>query len=411
MKSDPKGRSDPVRRSEPGGLPEKGVIPLTVPEISGREWEYLKDCLDTGWVSSVGSYVDRFEESCAEACGVRRAVAAVNGTAALHAALMAAGIGPDEEVLVSALTFIAPANAVRYCGAWPVFIDAEPDFLQMDPERLEEFLKEGCRQEGGTTINKATGRRVTGIIPVHILGHPVDLDPVLNLASEFGLALIEDASEGLGGLYRGRPMGSMGRAGTLSFNGNKLITSGGGGMVLTDDEALAERVRYLTTQAKDDPKEYVHREIGYNYRLTNIQAALGLAQMERLAEYVAAKKRIARRYQEAFSGLPGIEPMARADWAGSTFWLYTVKLDGDSRPLMRYLEEQDIQTRPLWQPLNQSPAQAGSPGTDCPVAEELNRRCLSLPCSVGLSESDQDRVIRAVADFLGKESGLKEETD
>ena len=386
--------------SEPGSIPQTGTIPLSIPEISGREWEYVKDCLDTGWVSSVGSYVDRFEELCARALGVGRAVATVNGTAALHTALLAAGIRPEEEVLVSDLTFIAPANAVRYAGAVPVFVDAEPDYLQMDPARLADFLKNCCRREGGATVDKATGRKVTAVIPVHILGHPVDLDPILELASEFGLTVIEDATEGLGGTYRGRPLGGMGLAGCLSFNGNKLITTGGGGMVLTDDEALADRVRYLTTQAKDDPLEYVHGEVGYNYRLTNILAALGLAQMERLDEYVAVKRRIARRYERAFKDLPGIEPMKEAPGVESAFWLYTVKTGRDSRSLMRELAGESIQTRPLWQPLHLSPAHAASPRTDCPVAEELYRRCLSLPCSVGLSEADQERVIEAVSRFV-----------
>ena len=381
-------------------MPGEGTIPLSVPEISGREWEYVKDCLDTGWVSSVGSYVDRFEEQCAAALGVERAVATVNGTAALHAALLTVGIGPGEEVLVSDLTFIAPANAVRYAGAMPVFVDAEPDYLQMDPVRVRDFLENGCRRENGITVNKATGRRVTGIIPVHILGHPVDLDSVLDLAREHGLVVIEDASEGLGGTYKGRPVGSMGAAGCLSFNGNKLITTGGGGMVLTNDQALADRVRYLTTQAKDDPLEFIHGTVGYNYRLTNVQAALGCAQIERLDEYAAKKKRIAARYQEAFENLPGIEPMARADYADPSFWLYTVKVAKDSRPLMRGLAWEGIQTRPLWQPLHLSPAHAGSPHASCPVAEELYGRCLSLPCSVGLGEADQDRVIQAVSRII-----------
>ena len=270
----------------------------------------------------------------------------------------------------------------------------------MDPARLADFLKNGCRREGAATLNKATGRKVSGIIPVHILGHPVDLDPVLELAAEFGLVVVEDAGEGLGATYKGRAVGTLGRAGCLSFNGNKLLTTGGGGMVLTDDPELADRVRYLTTQAKDDPKEYVHGAVGYNYRLTNVQAALGLAQLERLEEYLAVKRRIAARYREAFSALPRIQPMAQAEWAESSFWLYTVKLDTDSRPLMRALAGQGIQSRPLWQPLHLSPALAGSPKAECPVAEGLQRRCLSLPCSVGLDEADQERVIGAVTRFL-----------
>ena len=395
----------PNNPERPGAGPKDGLIPLSVPEISGKEWEYVRDCLDTGWVSSAGSYVDRFEELCARSLGVGRAVATVNGTAALHSVLLAAGIGPGEEVLVSDLTFIAPANAVCYLGAVPVFIDAEPEYFQMDPERLAGFLKTKCRREGGATVDKATGRRVTGIIPVHILGHPVDLDPILELAREFGLKVIEDASEGLGAKYKGRNLGGSGLAGVLSFNGNKLITTGGGGMVLTDDKELADRIRYLTTQAKDDPEEYVHGEVGYNYRLTNIQAALGLAQMERLGEYVARKKAIASRYKAAFLHLPGIEPMAEAQGVESASWLYTVKTAENSRPLMKALAGEGIQTRPLWQPLHLSPAQSGSPQNDCPVAEELYRRCLSLPSSVGLSEKDQDRVIEAVTRHIQKGNG------
>lgn len=378
------------------------AIPLCEPCIAGNEWAYVKECLDTNWVSSVGAYVDRFERMLAEASGTRWAVAAVNGTAALHLACIVAGVCPDDEVLVSALTFIAPANAIRYAGAWPVFVDAEPDYWQLDVVKARRFLEEECTWDGRVVRNRTSGRPVRAILPVHVLGHPVDMDPLLALAREFGLAVIEDATESLGATYRGRPVGQLGDVGCFSFNGNKLITAGGGGMLVTDEESMAQRARYLSTQAKDDALEYVHGDIGYNYRLTNLQAALGVAQMERLDEHVAAKRRIAARYSAAFRELPGLTPMREAPWAESAHWMYTVLVDEQqfglgSRALLRQLAARGIQARPLWEPLHRSAAHAGAPRTDCAVAEHLNRVALSLPCSVGLTAEDQERVVAAVS--------------
>src|SRR5271157_3336425 len=391
----------PTETLAPGAPPTAGFIPLIVPEIRGNEWRYVKDCLDTNWVSSVGSYVDRFEQMVAQQAGTKHAVATVNGTSALHVALLVAGVRPDDEVLVSTLTFIAPVNAIRYVGAWPVFIDAEPVYWQMDPARVVEFLERDCRWSDGTLYNRRTGRRVTAVIPVHVLGHPVDLDPILEVAREFGLKVIEDATEGLGATYKGRGLGCLGDLACFSFNGNKIITTGGGGMIVTNNEAWARKAKYLTTQAKDDPIEYVHEEVGYNYRLTNLLAAVGCAQMEQLVAYVAAKRKIAARYTEKLQNLPGIVPMRNASWAGSTFWMYTIlveeeKFGMDSRQLMRKLDSQQIQCRPLWQPIHQSPAHMSKNMVVLPVAEQLARRGLSLPCSVGLTESEQDRVIEAV---------------
>ncbi|MBX6331155.1 MAG: LegC family aminotransferase [Gemmatimonadaceae bacterium] len=385
----------------PGAPAPAGFTPLCVPEIRGNEWAYIKDCLDTGWVSSVGAYVDRFERAVADAVGARYAVATTTGTAALHVALLLAGVERDDEVLTSTLTFIAPANAIRYVGAWPVFIDAEPGTWQMDPQKVTDFLERGCEWRDGALRNRATGRRVRAIIPVHILGHPVDTDPVLDVARKFGLTVIEDATESLGARYRGRPVGHLGDMACFSFNGNKLLTTGGGGMLVTDDEALAKRARYLTTQAKDDPVEYEHHEVGYNYRLTNLQAAMGVAQMEQLDAYVAAKRRIASTYAEALGEIPGLTIMPEASWAWSTFWMYTVLVDADtfgigSRELLKTLERARIQTRPLWQPLHRSPAHRGAFAVDCSTAEDLHRRALSLPCSVGLTPESQREVIDQV---------------
>jgi perosamine synthetase len=390
-----------LSRTQAAGAERRSPIPLCVPEIRGNEWKYVRECLDTGWVSSVGRFVERFEGAVAKAVGAQHAVATVNGTAALHVALLLAGVEPGDEVLVSTLTFIAPVNAIRYVGAWPVFIDAQESDWQMDPNRVEFFLRKSCERRGELVMNRATGRQVRAILPVHILGHPVDMDRIRNVAREFRLPVIEDATEALGVWYRGRAAGRIGSIGCFSFNGNKLITTGGGGMIVTDNGEWAARARYLTTQAKDDPVEYVHGAVGYNYRLTNVAAALGVAQMEQLKEYIDIKRRIAATYDQAFLHVPGIAPLREPEGAFSTFWMYTVRVDASrfglgSRELLAHLEEKGIQTRPLWQPIHRSVPHRGEPLADCPVAEALHRDALSLPCSVGLSPEDQDEVIRAV---------------
>jgi perosamine synthetase len=382
--------------------PSAERIPLCAPEIAGHEWKYLKDCLDTGWVSSVGAWVSRFEQAIAERVGARHAVAAVNGTAALHLALLAAGVRPDDEVLVSTLTFIAPANAIRYAGAWPVFVDAEPRHWQMDPERVVGFLG-SCRWRDGALFNPVTGRRIRAILPVHALGHPVDLEPILAVARKYDLAVVEDATESLGATYRGKPVGHLGDIACFSFNGNKLITSGGGGMVVTDREDWARQARYLSTQARDDATEYIHHAIGYNYRLTNIQAALGYGQMEQLDRYLAAKRRIAATYREAFAATPGLVPIAEAPWAKSGCWLHTV-LVGEgfgigSRELLARLAQEGVESRPLWQPIHRSAAHAGAESVGGEVADRLYETALSLPSSVGLRADQQARVIDLVHRF------------
>ena len=388
-------------RYEPGAPAIGNFIPLCVPELRGNEWEYVKECLDTNWVSSVGSYVDKFERMMAEAVGTPYAIAAVNGTAALHVALLVAGVEPGDEVLVSALTFIAPANAIRYANAHPVFIDAEPNYWVMDVQKVQEFLQEHCEQVDGEVRNKTTGRRVKAIVPVHVLGHPVDMDALMAVARRYNLAVIEDATESLGSTYKGRATGALGDIGCFSYNGNKLITTGGGGMIVTANPEWAKRAKYLTTQAKDDPLEYVHHEIGFNYRLTNVLAAIGVAQMEQLNEYIAIKKNIAHTYFAGLADVSGITAMPQAEWADSSFWLFTIKIDPlqfgmDSRALLKVLDEQQIQSRPLWQPLHLSKAHAGAPVMGGAVAEALNRDCLSLPCSVGLTSEQQQRVIAAI---------------
>lgn len=385
---------------EPGSAPA-GFIPLCVPVIRGNEWDYVKECLDTGWVSSVGSYVDKFEQQVAHAAGTPYAVAVATGTAALHIALLVAGVEPDDEVLISTLTFIAPANAIRYCGAYPVFVDAEPHFWQMDVQRVADFLRDDCTFINGEVRNKTSGRRIKAIMPVDILGHPVDMQPLLALAEQYHLVIVEDSTESLGATYHQKPVGSLSHIACFSFNGNKLITTGGGGMIVTHNADWAKRAKYLTTQAKDDPLEYEHGEVGYNYRLTNIQAAVGCAQMEQLPEYLAAKRRIAATYNEAFASVPGITGFPQAPYAASARWMYTLLIDETitgihSRELLHLLEKERIQTRPLWQPLHLSKAFPGAQILGGQVAEKLNQQALSLPCSVNLSSDQQETVLEAV---------------
>jgi perosamine synthetase len=369
--------------------------------LGGNEGKYVKECLDGGWVSSVGPFVNRFEDMVAHQAQTKHAVATVNGTAALHVALLVAGVEPDEEVVVSSLSFIAPANAIRYVNAWPVFVDAEPGHWQMDADQLNHFLQSRCEWTNGILRNRITGRRVRAVLPVHILGHTCDMDPILQTAARYGLPVIEDATECLGAAYKGRPAGGIGDIGCFSFNGNKILTTGGGGMIVTNREEWAARARYLSTQAKDDPIEYVHGAIGFNYRLTSIQAAVGVAQMERLGEFLAAKRRIAEFYRERFAEVPGLTLMQEAGWCSSAWWMYTVLLEPEvfgesSRGLLRRLASVGIQSRPLWQPLNLSPAHLPNSEAFCPVSESLAARAISLPCSVGLSRNDQCRVVSEV---------------
>jgi perosamine synthetase len=385
-----------LREIVPGAPPAEGVIPLAVPFIGDDERAAVDDALRSGWIA-YGPYVDEMEARIAERLGVRNAVGVTSGTAALHVALLLAGVQPGDEVIVSTLTFISPAFAIAYAGAHPVLMDAESETWQLDVAKLAAFLEEECEPSEDGLRNRASGRRIGALLPVAILGHPVDMDPITELARRHGLPVVEDAAEGLGALYRSRPVGSLGDLSCLSFNGNKIITCGGGGMIVTDDDELAARARYLISQAKDDPLEYEHGEIGFNYRLSNIHAALGAVQLSRLDEFVAAKRRIAAAYAEAFTGIRGIATPPEADWARSTFWLYTIQVDEQefgmgSRELMRRLLDNGVQVRPLWQPLHRSAALTGAQAYRCECADVLHARGLSLPCSVALEPTELQRV-------------------
>lgn len=376
--------------AEPGIEAPTRFIPLSIPEVRGNEWKYIKECLDTGWVSSAGSYVNNFEEKVRDYLGSKYAVAVINGTSALHVSLLACDVQPGDEVIVPTLTFIATANAVRYCGAYPVFMDCEPDTLCIDVQKVSDFMNNECqRHRDGYTYNKQTDRRIKAIIPVHVFGHPADMDALLDVSEKNNIDIIEDATESLGSEYNGRKSGSLGKTGCLSFNGNKIITTGGGGMVVTDDATIANTARHLTTQARSDPFEYDHDDIGYNYRLTNIQAAMGVAQMERLDEYVTIKRKNASLYRELLSGLEWVEFLWEKPWARSNFWFYTIKVPGKHKaPLMEHLILKNIQVRPVWKLLHTLPMYRDFQAYVIEKAGEAYDTCINLPCSVGLKDEE-----------------------
>ncbi len=384
-------------------------IPLSEPRLAGNEWTYLKACLDSGWISSVGPFVSRFEQAFAANVGAAHAVAVVNGTAGLHLALRAAGVGPGDEVLVPTLTFIAPVNAIRYCGAHPVFIDADPQTWQMDAAGVRRFLEHQCERRGGACVNTRTGRRVRAILPVHLLGSACAMDEIMELGRRYGLMVVEDACEAIGVRSRGRHVGTVGDLGVFSFNGNKTLTCGGGGMVVAADARQADYVRYVSAQARDDQREYHHRDVGYNYRLTNLHAAIGLAQLEQMDQLLDRKRRIAAAYERALRGIDGITLMPTPPQTDPGFWLYTVLLTpgttvGQRNAVLDRLAAEGLEARPLWQPIHTLPPYRGCQAFDVQVAPDLYARAVSLPSSAGMTEDELQRCV-AVANAVLRLSG------
>ncbi len=369
--------------------PKGAFVTLHEPVFAGNEWAYVKECIDTGWVSSAGAYVDRFESDLAAYTGVRRAVAVVNGTAALHVALLLAGVERDDEVLVPALTFVATANAVAYCGAVPHFVDSEERTLGLDADKLECYLDEIAVVEGDLCRNRQSGRVIRAVVPMHTFGHPVDLDALAAVCDRFGLVMIEDAAESLGSLYKGRHTGQWGRMATLSFNGNKTITTGGGGALLTDDDALADRAKHLTTTGKRAHRwAYEHDAVAYNYRLPNLNAALGCAQLEQLGGFLARKRQLAARYAEAFADVGGVQFVTEPPFARSNYWLNALLLDEahahERDQLLADTNDAGIMTRPAWTLMSSLPMYRTCPRMDLAVAESMERRLVNIPSSASL---------------------------
>jgi perosamine synthetase len=363
-------------------------VPLHVPEIGEIEKELIADCLDSTFVSSVGPYVNRFEDEIAAFTGSGHAIAVSNGTSALQVALVLAGVQPGDEVIVPALSFVATANAVSHAGGRPYFVDSSPVTMGMDVAALEAALR-GFRHAGDTLENPETGGRIAAIVPMHTLGHPVDIGAIVTLADQYGIPVVEDAAESLGSYVDDRHTGTFGRLGILSFNGNKIVTTGGGGMILTDDAELARRAKHLTTTAKvPHAWEFVHDEIAWNYRMPNLNAAMGVAQLTRLKDHLAKKREIARRYSVAFSQIDGLTFKTEPAGTTSNYWLCAVQLDDPSIELRNELlgaaTADGLQCRPFWTPINELEMYADCGSGDLTEARRLRNRVISLPSSPAL---------------------------
>lgn len=371
------------------GEPE-ARISLHEPEFRGNEKAYVTECIETGWVSSVGSYVDRIERDLAAITGVGHAVATANGTAALHVCLMLAGVEAGDEVLMPALTFVATANAVAYIGAVPHFVDSEDRSLAVDADKLEAHLRAAAEVRGGVCVNRETGRAIRSLVVLHAFGHSGDLDALAALAERWKLVLIEDAAEAIGSRYRGAHVGGIGRLSALSFNGNKIITTGGGGAVLTNDPALAKRAKHLTTQAKvPHPWAFSHDAVGYNYRMPNLNAALGCAQLERLPDMLARKRELAVRYAAAFADVPGVRFLTEPEGTEGNYWLNALVLDDPALrdPMLTALNEAGFMARPIWTLMHRLPMFEGAPRADLTTAERLEATVVNIPSSPALADT------------------------
>ena len=366
---------------------------LHEPTFVGNEWEYIKECLDSTFVSSVGKFVDQFEHNLSQYTGAHFAVATVNGTSALHIALKLAGVMQDDEVLIPALTFVATANAVAYCDALPHFVDSDESTLGIDVAKLRTYLQQHTRNIDGLCINTLSGRIIRAAVPMHTYGHPVDMDSLLDLASEFNIVLVEDAAESLGSTYKGKHTGTLGKLGVLSFNGNKTITTGGGGAILTNDSKLARRAKHLTTTAKlPHAWEYRHDEVGYNYRMPNINAALGCAQLEQLPQLLESKRKLFSRYQVAFNKVDGVQLMSEPNGCSSNYWLQTIILNTDNSryrdAVLEATNRSGLMTRPTWVLMNELTQFSAMPSMDLSGALSLSKRVINIPSSVYLGKGD-----------------------
>lgn len=370
--------------------PVESPVALHEPEFRGREKDYVIDCVETGWVSSVGGYVDRIERDLAAVAGVAHAVATGNGTAALHVCLRLAGVTAGDEVLTPALTFIATVNAVAYLGATPHFVDSEDRSLGVDAAALEVHLEAVAELRGGVCFNRRTGSPIRALVVLHAFGHPCDLDALAALADRWGLVLVEDAAEALGSRWRGRHVGGRGRLSALSFNGNKIVTTGGGGAVLTEDPELARLAKHLTTQAKvPHPWAFSHDAIGYNYRMPNLNAALGCAQLERLDDMLRRKRELARRYAAAFAGVGRLRFLVEPEGARSNYWLNAVVLDDavERDAVLERLNAAGFMARPVWTLMHRLPMFSACPRAPLPVAERLEATVVNIPSSPRLADA------------------------
>lgn len=365
------------------------MIPLSIPNLSGNEWKYIKDCLDTNWVSSVGNYVDAFENSVASFTGAKHAVATSNGTTALHLSLLLAGITQGDKVIVPNLTFVASVNAIRHAGAEPILVDVDESNWQMDLSLLEEYLADHSNSPG-----------IKAIMPVHVLGNMLDIERLIRIAELHKMVLVEDSTESLGTTFKGKAAGTFGLLGCLSFNGNKIITTGGGGMIITSDSDLAREAKHLSTQAKADTLEYYHDQVGYNYRLVNLLAAMGVAQMEQLPGFLKRKNEVAEFYTHELSSIKGLSFMQNTPGVNPNNWLFTIR-HSRAVELCDHLNAKGIQCRKLWVPMNRLPMfEDYTYLSNGDVAGRLYESCVSLPCSTSITDKQLNVILVKIRAFL-----------
>ena len=380
------------------------MIPLSVPNISGNEWKYVKDCLDTAWISSAGNYVDKFEESVRNYTGAKYAVSCMNGTAGLQISLQLAGVTNKDIVIAPNLTFVATLNAITYVGAQIILFDICKNTWQIDVDLLQKWLEENTitKMVNGKTIaiEKLSGKKIGAILPVYVLGGFVNIDKLLKISETYGIPIVEDSTEALGSFNNGKHSGTYGTAGVISFNGNKIISTGGGGMILTNDKDIAKRAKHITTTAKSDPLDYFHDEIGYNYRLVNVLAAIGLAQMENFEIILSRKKEIDYTYRKELSGIGDIVFQESEVDTQPNCWLFTFRTK-KMRELLHYLNSKNIQSRPFWTPMNNLPMYQDLVYiNENDLSNILFKECISIPSSSNLTDSDQRKVISEIKNFF-----------
>ena len=379
------------------------MIPLSVPNINGNEWQYVKDCLDTGWISSAGSYVNKFEEAIKNYTGAKHAIACMNGTAGLQISLQLAGVSNEDIVIAPNLTFVATLNAITYTGAQIILMDVCKDTWQLDVDLLLKWLKENTKTKivngKSICIEKFSGKKIGAIMPVYVLGGFVNIEQLLKISENYAIPLVEDSTEALGSFKNNKHAGTYGITGVLSFNGNKIISSGGGGMILTDDEVTAEKAKHITTTAKIDHIYYFHDEVGYNYRLVNVLAAIGLAQMENFESILKRKKEIDYLYRKELSGIGDIIFQENKSDSQPNCWLFTFRTK-KMRELLSYLNSKKIQSRPFWTPMNNLPMYKDVIYiNENDISNNIFKECISIPSSSNLTDSDQHQVITEIKNF------------
>lgn len=379
------------------------MIPLSIPNLAGREWEYVKECLDTGWISTAGSFVERFEDKFSDYLGLNSSVSVVNGTAALHIGLQLIGVRSNDLVIMPNVTFVASANAISYLGASPILIDIDHETWQMDLDLLESFLESSCKLDGkNMLVHKKTERKISALMIVHVQGNICDMDRLLAICNDYKLPLLEDAAEALGSTYKGQYAGTIGDIGCFSFNGNKIMSTGGGGMIVSHNSGYLKRAKHLTTTAKRDELTYFHDEVGYNYRLVNVLAAIGVAQLEQLEEFVSSKRNIASYYREKLNSVGDINFQSVLEGVVPNEWLFTITTSSQ-QGLLNYLNSNGVMSRPFWTPMNQLPIyQDNLYVSSSDISGKIHGSALSIPCSTNILESELANVVFSIKQYFDK---------